>query len=118
MELAAEYLASLPGADATTALVYYSRGCFSYYYPGTSVSFRPYYIDGQHAEDLISNIQASKYLVVYYANQYRLEKYHPYLKILETVEPIHVIWLNGYEYVRIYDVGTFTPEMYEALADL
>ena len=118
LELAARYLASLPDAEETTALVYYSRGCFSYYYPGESISFRPYYIDGDHAEDLIGNIQASKYLVVYYANQYRLEKYHPYLKILETVDPIHVIWLNGYEYVRTYDISTFTPEMYEALADL
>lgn len=118
LELAALYLASLPDAEETTALVYYSRGCFSYYYPGESISFRPYYIDGDHAEDLIGNIQASKYLVVYYANQYRLEKYHPYLKILETVDPIHVIWLNGYEYVRTYDISTFTPEMYEALADL
>lgn len=118
LELAARYLASLPDAEETAALVYYSRGCFSYYYPGESISFRPYYIDGDHAEDLIGNIQASKYLVVYYANQYRLEKYHPYLKILETVDPIHVIWLNGYEYVRTYDISTFTPEMYEALADL
>lgn len=118
LELAARYLASLPDAEETTALVYYSRGCFSYYYPGRSISFRPYYIDGDHAEDLIGNIQSSKYLVVYYANQYRLEKYHPYLEILETVDPIHVIWLNGYEYVRTYDVNTFTPEMYEALADL
>ena len=118
LELAGDYLASLPGAAESTALVYYGRGCFSYYYPGTSVSFRPFYIDGQHAEDLIGNIQAANYLVVYYANQNRLEKYHPYLNILETVDPIHVIWMDGYEYVRIYDVSTFTPEMYEALADL
>jgi hypothetical protein len=118
LELAAKYLKSIPGAEESTALVYYSRGCFSYYYPGTSVGFRPFFIDGQHAEDLINNIQAANYLVVYYANQNRLEKYHPYLKILETVEPIHVIWMDGYEYVRIYDVSMFTPEMYEALADL
>jgi hypothetical protein len=118
LELAAQYLSSLPGAEDSTVLSYYSRGCFSYYYPGEAISFRPYYIDGQHAEDLLNNIQASNYLVVYYANQYRLEKYHPYLKILESVEPIRVIWLDGYEYIRIYDVSTFTPEMYEALADL
>jgi hypothetical protein len=118
LELAAEHLASLPGAAESVALVYYSRGCFSYYYPGTSVSFRPFYIDGQHAEDLIDNIQAANYLVVYYANQNRLEKYHPYLSILETAEPIHVIWMDGYEYIRIYDVSTFTPEMFESLADL
>ncbi|MEN9562154.1 MAG: hypothetical protein RIR73_398 [Chloroflexota bacterium] len=118
LELAADYLKSIPGAEESTALVYYSRGCFSYYYPGTSVSFRPFFIDGQHAEDLTNNIQTANYLVVYYANQNRLEKYHPYLKILETVDPIHVIWMDGYEYIRIYDVSMFTPEMYAALADL
>ena len=118
LELAAEYLSSIPGSADSTALVYYSRGCFSYYYPGTSLSFRPYYIDGQHAEDLVINIKGSDYLVIYYANQNRLEKYHPYLKILETIEPVHVIWIDDYEYIRIYNVNMFTPEMYKALADL
>lgn len=118
LEQAATYLSSLPGAEDSIALAYYSRGCFSYYYSGKSVSFRPYYIDGEHSEDLVGNIKMANYLVVYYANQYRMEKYYSYLKILESVEPIHVIWLNGYEYVRIYDVNMFTPEIYRALADL
>ncbi|MBL8063162.1 MAG: glycosyltransferase family 39 protein [Anaerolineales bacterium] len=118
LEQAADYLATLPGAEDATVLSYYSRGCFSYYYPGRSVSFRPYYVDGAHAEDLLNNIQAADYLVVYYGNQGRLESYYAYLRILEAVEPIHVIWMDGYEYVRIYDVNSLTPEIYEALANL
>ena len=118
LEQAADYLAALPNAEDSTVLSYYSRGCFSYYYPGRSVSFRPYYVDGAHAEDLLNNIQAADYLVVYYGNQGRLESYTAYLRILEAVEPIHVIWMDGYEYVRIYDVNSLTPEIYEALADL
>jgi hypothetical protein len=118
LEIAAHYLAGLPDAADTTAFVYYSRGCFSYFYPGESVSFRPYYVDGAHAEDLLRNLQASDYLVVYYANQVQLEKYDTYLGILSAVEPFHVIWMDGYEYVRIYKVDDLTPEIYTALENL
>ncbi len=118
LEFAAQYLAELPNAKDSTALVYYSRGCFSYFYPGASTSFRPYYIDGEHAADLLNFVQSADYLVVYYANQGQLEKYGPYLDILSTMEPIHVIWMNGYEYIRIYQVDSFPPEIFQALADL
>ena len=118
LELAADYLAQIPNANDSTALVYYSRGCFSYYYPGKSVSFRPYYVDGDHAEDLLRNLEEADYLVVYYANQVQLRKYDAYLNILSTIEPIHVIWMDGYEYVRIYKMDSFTPEILKALADL
>ena len=118
LELAADYLAQMPDAKDSTALVYYSRGCFSYYYPGRSVSFRPYYVDGDHAIDLLRNLEDADYLVVYYANQVQLRKYDAYLDILSTIEPIHVIWMDGYEYVRIYKMDSFTPEILEALANL
>ncbi len=118
LELAAQYLAGMPNAENSTALVYYSRGCFSYFYPGKSVSFRPYYVDGDHAIDLLSNIEAADYLVVYYANQSQMQKYDAYLNILSEVEPIHTISMDGYEYVQIYDIDSFTPEIIEALANL
>lgn len=118
LEIAAQYLSELPDAAESTAFVYYSRGCFSYFYPGKAISFRPYYIDGVHAEDLLNNLQASDYLVVYYANQIQMEKYHPFINILEAVEPLQVIWMDGYEYVRIYKVDTLTPDVLEALANL
>jgi hypothetical protein len=118
LELAGQYLSALPDASSTTVFSYYSRGCLSYFYPGNTISFRPYYIDGSHAEDLLNNLNASDYLVVYYANQGQMEKYRPFLNILSAVEPIHVIWMNGYEYVRIYKVDSLTPEIFKALADL
>jgi 4-amino-4-deoxy-L-arabinose transferase-like glycosyltransferase len=118
LEIAAQYLSELPDADSSTVFSYYARGCFSYFYPGTSIAFRPYYVDGNHASDLLGHLEVSDYLIVYYANQGVLSKYADYLSILSAVDPIHVIWLDGYEYVRIYDVETFTPEMFEALADL
>jgi hypothetical protein len=118
LDLAARYLASLPDAENATVFSYYSRGCVSYFYPGPTISFRPYYADGQHAEDLLNNLHASQYLVVYYANQRQLPWYDSFLKVMDTVKPYHVIWLNGYEYVRIYKVDEFPPELFEALKDL
>ena len=90
LELAAHYLAGMPNAAESIAFVYYSRGCFSYFYPGRSISFRPYYVDGAHATDLLRNLQASDYLVVYYANQVQLGKYDAYLTFSLQFEPIHV----------------------------
>ncbi len=118
LELAAQYLAELPDANNTTVFSYYSRGCFSYYYPGKSISFRPYYADGEHAIDLLANLNASDYLIVYYANQRQLSHYDSYLKVLSVVEPFHSISMNGYEYVRIYKVNELPPEIFKALEDL
>ena len=118
LETAAQFLAQQPNAAESTVFSYYSRGCFSFYYPGKAISFRPYYIDGDHAEDLLGNLRASDYLVIYYANQIQMEKYHPFINILATVEPFHVIWMDGYEYVRIYKVDTLPAEIFEALENL
>ncbi|MBK6792161.1 MAG: glycosyltransferase family 39 protein [Anaerolineales bacterium] len=118
LELAAQYLAELPDAKNTTVFAYYSRGCVSYYYPGPTISYRPYYSDGDHTEDLLNNLRASEYLVVYYANQGQLAHHLNFVNAMAKAEPFHVIWLNGYEYVRIYKVDDLQPEIFEALAHL
>lgn len=118
LELAGQYLAQLPDAENTVLFSYYSRGCVSYYYPGQVISFRPYYADGEHATDLLQNINDSDYLIVYYANQRQLSHYDSFLQVLSAVEPFHVIWMNGYEYVRIYKIDDFSPEIFTALENL
>lgn len=118
LERAAQYLADLPDADTATVFSYYGRGCVSYYYPGPTISYRPYYSDGEHTEDLLNNLRASEYLIVYYANQGQLAHHQNFINAMSKAEPFHVIWLNGYEYVRIYKVDDLRPEIYEALADL
>lgn len=118
LELAAQYLAEMPDADNETAFSYYHRGCFSYFYPGTTTAFRPYYTDGNHNEDLMNYVQTADYIVVYYANQGQMEKYWEYLGILAQSEPLHVIWIDGYEYVRIYKVEYLPVEVLEALENL
>ncbi|HAX68667.1 MAG TPA: hypothetical protein DCY14_03585 [Anaerolineae bacterium] len=118
LERAAQYLADLPDADTATVFSYYGRGCVSYYYPGPTISYRPYYSDGEHTEDLLNNLRASEYLIVYYANQGQLAHHQNFINAMSKAEPFHVIWLNGYEYVRIYKVDDLGPEIYEALANL
>lgn len=118
LEKAAEYLSQLPNAKEATAFAYYPRGCFSYFFVGNTTAFRPYYIDGHHTEDLLNYLTSADYLVVYYANQFQLPKYHPFLNILSSQQPIYEVWLNGYKYVQVYQVDTFQPEIFEALKDL
>lgn len=118
LELAAHYLASLPDAKDATVFSYYGRGCVSYYYPGPWISYRPYYSDGEHTEDLLRNLRASQYLIVYYANQGQLAHHLNFVNAMAKEKPFHVIWLNGYEYVRIYKVSELSPEIDDALSHL
>jgi hypothetical protein len=118
LEFAGQYLAGMPNAKDTTALVYYSRGCFSYFYPGTTYGFKPYYVDGMHAKDLLSSIRSVDYLVVYYAVQGAPGKYEGYIEALSAVEPIHEVWLDGRKYVVIYQVDKISEGVFEALANL
>jgi 4-amino-4-deoxy-L-arabinose transferase-like glycosyltransferase len=118
LELAAQYLAGLPNAKESTALVYYSRGCFSYFYPGMTTSFRPYFVDGRHAQDLIHSIRSSDYVVVYYAVQGGIPSYKGYTEALSEVNPIHEVWLDGRKYVIIYQVDQIPERVLEVLANL
>ena len=54
----------------------------------------------------------------YYANQGQLAHHLNFVNAMAQAEPFHVVWLNGYEYVRIYKVDDLGPEIYEALANL
>ncbi len=116
LELAAQQLAREPDAKDSIALVYFYRGCFSYFYPGQSIGFRPFWVDGQHAEDLVHAVRSSDYVVVYYALQGNLDKYAGFIKALSTVKPVHEVWLNGYRYVVVYKVDDFPVTVFDALA--
>jgi hypothetical protein len=112
LELAAEYLAEQPNASEEAALVYYSRGSFSYFYPGQTERFKPYYVDANHEPDLIKALAASDYLVIYYAVQGGADKYADLLNTLARAEPEKEIWLNGYKYVIIYRLADLPPDVY------
>lgn len=116
LELAAHYLADMPDAKESTVIAFYSRGCFSYFYPGETTRFKPYYVEAAHKEDLVNSIHDADYLVLYYASQGQLEKYALLLKTLSIAKPIHEIWLDGYQYAIIYQVNTLPAEVFEAFA--
>jgi 4-amino-4-deoxy-L-arabinose transferase-like glycosyltransferase len=118
LELAGKYLATLPNAKDSTALVYFSRGCFSYFYPGTTQGFKNYYADGAHPEELLYAINSADYLVVYYALQGHLSKYKGYIEALSSVKPIHEVWLDGRKYVIIYKVDQIPESVRETLKNL
>jgi hypothetical protein len=115
LELAAQYLAGLPNSQNSVALTYYARGCFSYFYPGETTRFKPYYVDNGHEMELVHEIRSADYVVLYYANQSKFEKYDPLFEALSITTPLHEIWMDGYKYVTIYKVGDFTPAVFEAL---
>jgi hypothetical protein len=73
-------------------------------------------VDAGYEADLVNSVRSADYLVVYYASQGALDKYQPLLTILSAVKPIHEIWLDGYQYAVIYQVDTFSPEIFEAFA--
>jgi len=114
LELAAQHLSNLPNAKESVALVYYARGCFSFFYPGETTRFKPYYIDDGHEQDLLHEMRSADYLVLYDANQRKMEKYTPLFDALSDVAPTHEIWLDGYQYVTIYKIDDFPQTVFEA----
>jgi hypothetical protein len=115
LELAAQYMAGLPNAKNSVALVYYARGCFSYFYPGETTRFKPYYVDVGYEQELVNAVRSADYLVLYYANQGGLEKYKSLLETLSSIEPLHEIWMDGYKYVIIYEVSDIPLDVFEVL---
>jgi hypothetical protein len=115
LELAAEYLASLPGAKDSVALAYYGRGCFSYLFPGQTERFKPYYVEAGHESELRQALDGADYLVVYPAVQGSLQKYAALFQALSQAEPLKEFWLDGYRYAAIYRVDAFPPGVYAAL---
>ncbi|GAB4542524.1 MAG: hypothetical protein Fur002_12930 [Anaerolineales bacterium] len=115
LEQAAAYLAAQPGAADSSTLVYYSRGCFSFFYSGESLRFKPYYAEAAHKTELREALNAADYLVIYFAVQGKLEKYQPLLNALAEALPAHEIWLDGYRYVLIYDLRGLSPAAMETL---
>ena len=116
LELAAQYLAELPKAKDSIAMVYYARGCFSYFFPGQTTRFKPYYVDSAHVQDLLNSLHEADYLVLYNAVQGKLDKYDKLMNALADIKPVKEIWLNGYKYATVYRVADFSPSVFEMLS--
>ncbi len=115
LETAAQYLNGLPGAQDSTALAYYGRGCFSFFFEGRTTRFKPYYAEPGYEQELKEALEGADYLVLYPAVQGLIPKYDHLFAALSNVQPVWKSTLHGYTYVVIYRVDTFSPDVYKAL---
>ena len=102
LDEAARYLNEKPGAEELTVASWYER-VFSDFFVGTT-----YNIEDQPrlSEGEIEHILQSDYIVIYY-HQFQRDMPENLLDILEDERPIHQIWFNGLEYLRIYQPSSF-----------
>lgn len=113
---AADYLAQKPDAESIRAYVYIGMGTFSYYFPGeTLVLKRPNVLFGDFVT-ITEELRSADYLVLYPIVR---EKHPETEKILSEfegiVEPEKVIYINGLEYIQIYQVADIPESVYEKL---
>lgn len=115
LDLAAAYLRSKPDASASTAIVFYGRGPFSFFYPGKTEQLKPVYADAENVPQLRQILHTSQYLVIYYELEKDRQSPANVMRGLVGVSPEKSIWLNNIEYIRIYRVAALPPEFHAAL---
>jgi hypothetical protein len=62
---------------------------------------RPIGYQNQISERAWEQFITSDYVVIY-AHQWQRQVPKPLLRYVSALQPEHTIWLNGFEYVRIY----------------
>lgn len=95
---AGRYLSSKPNPEALSVFSWYARGSFSYYFSGDSES-----IDAIIDRDQFNEILAADYAVIYF-HQWQRQTPKQLLEFLADKQPEHSIWIDGLEYVRIYNL--------------
>jgi hypothetical protein len=115
LDLAAKYLEAKPGAPNTTAMAFYGRGPFSYFFSGRTEPLKTVYAEAGNVPQLLQLLRHTDYLVIYYALQKGRQAPANVMRALEGVTPEKTIWLNGIEYVRIYALAGMPPRFFEQL---
>ncbi|HSR34924.1 MAG TPA: glycosyltransferase family 39 protein [Anaerolineae bacterium] len=102
---AARYLNEKPGASELTVAAWY-RNQFASGFRGTSlrIPIRPKLSDAG-----VQAVLDLDYAVIY-IHEWQRQAPRQLLERLATVTPEHSIWINGLEYVRIYNLNA-TPEL-------
>jgi len=115
LELAARYLAQMPGAANAQVIAFYGRGSFSYFYPGKTEQLKPVYADAENVPQLVQILHESKYIVLYYELEKDRNVPANLMRALDGITPVKVIWLNDIEYIRIYRADTLSAQFYKTL---
>jgi 4-amino-4-deoxy-L-arabinose transferase-like glycosyltransferase len=112
LELAGAYLAAKPDAANLKAMSWYAAGPFSYYFPGTTYNLL---ISDKVDKSYVERMKLSDYLVIYSVQQKAVDMPAKLLKALQAYTPEKVIWLNGREYIQIYNVKDFDEAFFAAI---
>jgi hypothetical protein len=117
LDLAAKYLNQKYDARSLTVFAYWGDGLFSYFSDSRTIMLVNNYYKPELKEDLLTDLRRSDYLVIYYQPQKSFGRVMNVVNALEPYPPEHVIWMNGIEYIRIYDIKTLPKEFFDALAN-
>lgn len=115
LDLAAAYLDAKPGASEATAVAFYGRGPFSYFFRGETEPLKTVYAEAENVPQLQQVLRRSQYLVIYYALQHGRNAPANVMRALEDLTPETTIWLNGIEYVRVYALHELPSDFYDRL---
>jgi hypothetical protein len=97
LDQAAAYLSQKPGASEMTVLSIHGYGCFSYYFPGKTITINWLTLTDMDSETLEA-LRGSQYVVI----DYHFQTVSNLMGDLEGIEPEKIIWINGLRYLYIY----------------
>jgi hypothetical protein len=117
LDLAAKYLNQKPDARSLTVFAYWGDGLFSYFSNSRTIMLVNNYYKPELKEYLLADLRRSDYIVIYYQPQKSFVRVMNVVNALEPYPPEHVIWMNGIEYIRIYDIKTLPREFFDTLAN-
>lgn len=115
LDLAASLLNGRDASRDSLAVVFYGRGPFSYFYRGRTEPLKTVYQDAENVPQLQQILRRADYLVIYYAVQQGRDSPSNVMRALRGVVPETSIWINGIEYIRIYEVGSLPIGFYDQL---
>ena len=117
MELAAAYLASKPDSASTAVFAYPARGPFSYFFPGETLILNPLYLEEPGMVSMFERLTQSDFLVFYDALAQRTANTGRFVAALAPAEPEHVISVQGFETILIYEVRDLPTSFFQTLQE-
>jgi hypothetical protein len=99
LDQAGRYLSEKPWAGKLKVVSWYAPGCFSYYFEGQT---RPF-LESINLDENILWLEEADYAVVY-ISQWQRKLPENALEYLAKRQVEYSIWLDGLEYVRIYNL--------------
>ena len=110
LDQAAAYLSQKPGASEMTVLSIHGYGCFSYYFPGKTITINWLTLTDMDSETLEA-LRGSQYVVI----DYHFQTVSNLMGGLEGIEPEKIIWINGLPYLYIYRTTDLLARVNEIL---